>query len=83
MSKLKKQLEMAQAFQLELADVDWVAVMVTSGFAPVLNEGYVSVDVSTYNDSKPDQHFNLTGSEVTRQALEEMKDELRGLGYEI
>ena len=83
MSEFKKQLEMAQAFQLELADVDWVAVVVTSGFAPVLNEGYVSVDVSTYKDSKPDQHFNLIGSEVTEQALEEIKVKLRDLGYEV
>ena len=83
----RRKLEMAQAFQLELSGVKWLTVtvshIVNSCSRTNPSETFVSIDVHTYKDGELDRHCHVYGSEITEQSLEEIKDNLRDLGYEI
>ena len=87
MSGFKQCLELAQSFQVEMADVDDLSVMVNLYSASVENDvprvKFVTMVVSGYRNAKNEHFFQLIGDKITAESLAKLKEELKGLGYEI
>ena len=87
MSGFKQHLELAQSFQNEMAGVDDLSVMVNLYSASVGNDvprvKFVTMVVSGYRNAKNEHFLQLIGDKITAESLAELKEELKGLGYEI
>lgn len=80
----KQHLELAQSFQNEMADVDWVSVTVSVHSVKEVNcEKFVSMTASDYRHGNEKCFFQLIGDKITAKALADLKEELKGLSYEI
>ena len=82
MSGFKQHLELAQSFQNEMADVDGVSVSV-SVYAGAADGKFVAVIVTDNKPGESDLFFHIIGDKITAESLAELKEELKGLGYEV
>lgn len=82
MSGFKQHLELAQSFQNEMADVDGVSVTV-SVYEGVSDGKFVVVTATDNKPGKSDLFVHLIGGKITAEALAEIKEKLKGFGYEV
>mgnify|MGYP001160543015 CR=1 FL=1 len=77
----KQHLELAQSFQNEMADVDGLSVIVS---VYVDRKGkFASIAVMGRESGNDEHFFHVIGDKITAESLAEIKEELKGLGYEI
>ena len=81
MSGFKQHLELAQSFQNEMADVDGLSVIVSVYVDRKVR--FASITVIGRESGNDDHFFQLIGDKITAESLAELKEELKGLGYEI
>ena len=87
MSGFKQHLALAQSFQVEMADVEGVSVSASVYSVEFgkehLGDKLVNVSISCQRNGKNEHFFQLIGDKITAESLAKLKEELKGLGYEI
>lgn len=77
----KHHLELAQSFQVEMADVEGISVIVS---VYVDRKGkFASITVMGRENGNDEHFFQLIGDKITAESLAEIKNKLGELGYEV
>ena len=83
----KQHLELAQSFQNEMSGFEWVSVSVSVYSSDTVNGkrggNFVTLIVNGNKEESPEHFFHLIGDKITAESIAELKEELKGLGYEI